>query len=474
MDDTPWGVLWEEGLFLQPHHFQQMSLGAQAIGERHLRYTVPHAWGVAALDVDPLQLENGNFEIRKLEMLLPSGEVIDFRRDGGGNAITAPRKIPSVADSRLTVYAGVRRLRDNEPNVRDPDEDELDPPRYVRSTRTVADMTTGRNLIDIHHLRMNVRVFFEGDRMDGFEVAPIAELVAPAPGLPMTRLNPAYIPPSVRIGATEAATGLMKEVYAEAAAKASELAGAATAADVVAGNATEAELIQLWKLMVLRSALPGLREAADAGLHHPYQVHVQLCSLLGQFVTLSPGRSAPTIPPYDHNDLGACLHEVCDALLELLRADHLAANFRRVPLSRGDLPFGGLGMGAQSLDAQLLNARNEFYVAFNNPAPGTGERDWYRSGHIKIAAATRISDVVVQRKYGVPALPCPKPRALPARANALYYRLRIDASAGPEARAEWEAIVRERTLVIHFATKGLVPGEPAPDLAMEAYVVFGR
>jgi type VI secretion system protein ImpJ len=321
---------------------------------------------------------------------------------------------------------------------------------------------------------MNVRVFFEGDRMDGFEVAPIAELVAPAPGLPMTRLNPAFIPPSVRIGATEAATSLMKEVYAEAAAKASELAGAATAADVIAGNATEAELIQLWKLMVLRSALPGLREASDAGLHHPYDVHVQLCSLLGQFVTLSAGRSAPTIPPYDHNALGACLHEVADALLELLRADHLAANFRRIPLSRGDLPFGGLGMGAQSVDAQLLNSRNEIYVAFNNPSPSGPERDWYRSGHMKIAAATRISDVVVQRKYGVPAIPCPKPRALPARANALYYRLRIDPSAGPEARAEWEAIKTERTVVIHFATKGLVPGEPAPDLAMEAYVVFGR
>ena len=61
---------------------------------------------------------------------------------------------------------------------------------------------------------------------------------------------------------------MVKEVYAEAAAKAAELAGAATVADVVAGNATEAELVQLWKLEVLRGALPHLREAADAlGLH---------------------------------------------------------------------------------------------------------------------------------------------------------------------------------------------------------------
>jgi hypothetical protein len=35
-------------------------------------------------------------------------------------------------------------------------------------------------------------------------------------------------------------------------------------------------------------------------------------------------------------------------------------------------------------------------------------------------------------------------------------------------------VTRERTLVIHFATEGLAPGQAAPDLGMEAYVVFGR
>lgn len=474
MEMTPLGLLWEEGLFLQPHHLQQMSLGLQSLTGRHLRYAVPHAWGVARLDVDPLQLENGSFEIRALELLLPSGDVVDFRQEGGGNATVAPREIPSVAENRLRAYAGVRRVREHEPNVCEPEDDGLDPPRYVRCTRTVADLTTGRNLVDVHYQRFNVRVFFEGDRMDGFEVVPIAELVAPAAGLPLTKLSPTYVPPCVRIGACESAAGLIKEVYAEAAAKAGELAGAASVADIVGGSATEAELVQLWKLLVLRSALPALREAADSGLPHPYHVHQQLCSLLGQFATLSTGAATPNLPLYDHASAGTCLHDVAGTLLGLLRSDHLAASYRRIPLTRGDLPFGGLGMGAQGLAPELLSNRNEFYVAFNDPAPAGTERDWYRSGHMKIAAATRISNVVVQRKYGVPAVPCPKPRALPSRPGAVYYRLQPDGSGQAEARAEWEAIQSERTLVIHFATKGLVPGEPTPDLAMEAYVVLGR
>src|SRR5688500_15030141 len=110
MDSTPRGVLWEEGLFLQPHHLQQQALGFLALTARHLQYSMPHRWGVATLDVDPLQLEHGIFEVRALELLLPSGEVAIFRSGGQGNSRIAPREIPKIAESRLAVYAGVRRV----------------------------------------------------------------------------------------------------------------------------------------------------------------------------------------------------------------------------------------------------------------------------------------------------------------------------------------------------------------------------
>jgi len=474
MDATPRGVLWEEGLFLQPHHFQQLVLGQLALSARQLAWAVPHRWGVARLDVDPLQLENGVFEVRALELLLRSGEAVVFQADGQGNATLAPREIPKVAESRLTVYAGIRRIREHEPNVREPDGDDLDPPRWIRDTRTVADVTTGRNLVDVHCLRFNARLFFEGDRMDGFETVPVARLVAPAVGLPLTRLAGDYAPPALRLAAASAAHAMVKEVYAEAAAKAAELGGAATVADVVAGNASEAELVQVLKMGVLRGALPLLREAADGAVTHPYDAYHLLCTVLGQFSTLCAGAAAPNLPLYDHLELGTCFSRVTGALLDLLRQDQLAANFRRIPLSRGSLPFGGLAVGAQGLDPDVLAGRNQFYVVFTNPDPTGPERDWYRSGHVKVAAATRISNVVVQRKYGVPLLPCAKPRALPSRTDAVYYRLQTDPTARPEAQLEWESVVRERTIVVHFATEGLTPGQAAPDLGMEVYVVFGR
>ncbi len=474
MNDVARGVLWREGLFLRPHHLQQLSTGIQALTARHVAYVQPYSWGLVVLDVDPLKLEEGQFEIRALELALPSGEIVQFHGDAKSNARVQSRAIPQTAESRLTVYVGVRHLREQEPNVGEHGADEFDPPRYTQASAMVADLSSGRNLVDVELQELNVRLFFEGDRMEGFEAVPVAQIVPAAVGLPLTRLSSTYAPPCLRVDASPSLHAAVKEVYAEAAAKASELAGAATAADVISGHATEAELMQVLKLHTLRGALPLLREAADGGHVHPYPLYLHLGSLLGQFATLSEGAGVPNLPRFNPMDVGGCYQQVVQAVTRLFRTDQMAANFKRVELRRINLAFGGLGVGAKELDADWLRDRNSFYLVFTNPDPAGRELDWYRSGHVKVASFARISNTVTQRKYGVQCVPCPKPRALPARDGAVYYKLETRTAARPEMRAEWEAIQQERTLVAHFATEGLAPGGTAPDLGIEAYVVFER
>ena len=42
-------VLWTEGLFLQPHHFQQADRYHEALVSGLARRIRPYAWGVSAL-----------------------------------------------------------------------------------------------------------------------------------------------------------------------------------------------------------------------------------------------------------------------------------------------------------------------------------------------------------------------------------------------------------------------------------------
>ena len=45
-------VLWTEGLFLQPHHFQQADRYTEALVGGLARRVTPYAWGFSALEID--------------------------------------------------------------------------------------------------------------------------------------------------------------------------------------------------------------------------------------------------------------------------------------------------------------------------------------------------------------------------------------------------------------------------------------
>jgi type VI secretion system protein ImpJ len=481
MSDAPMGIHWREGLFLRPHHLQQLVLYTQGSLAKGLDACLPFRWGLMALDLDPLRLEEGVFQVRTLEVVLPSGEIARVSPDGGSNAVVQSREIPTVREQRLRVYAGVRRLRDQEANCGESSgsgaatgASEEDPPRYFRTSMPVHDLTSGRNRVDLEFEKINVRIFFEGDRMEGFETVPLAELVPQAVGLPLRKLSKTFVPPCLRVDANQVLHQFIREVYMEAASKGAELGSAIDAGDLMAGNATEAEFLQIWKLFTLRGALPTLREAADGGFAHPYDLYLALLRLQGQFAALTPGSKAPDLPRYDPMDAGTCFDSVCSAILELLRGDEGPAGFKRIDLRRGALPVGGAAAAAQGIPPDWLEVRNTVYLVFANPESGGKDRDWYRSGHVKAGAVSRIATIVTTRQMGIQLVACEKPRALPSRPNGLYYKLETRNAARPEMRAEWDAVCQERSLAFHFATEGLGPESAGADPDFEAYVVFGR
>ena len=68
-------VLWTEGLFLQPHHFQQADRYAEALVGGLARRVAPYAWGVSALEIDAEVLKVGQFAIKSCAGLTQDGTV---------------------------------------------------------------------------------------------------------------------------------------------------------------------------------------------------------------------------------------------------------------------------------------------------------------------------------------------------------------------------------------------------------------
>ena len=73
-------VLWTEGLFLQPHHFQQSDRYAEGLISGLARRLAPYLWGVNELEIDDEVLKVGQFAIKGAAGLTADGAVFRSSR----------------------------------------------------------------------------------------------------------------------------------------------------------------------------------------------------------------------------------------------------------------------------------------------------------------------------------------------------------------------------------------------------------
>ena len=64
-------VIWSEGLFLTPHHFQQWDRYHEDLVSFRIRALTTFFWGAEELKFSEEALENGVFEVARCRAILP-------------------------------------------------------------------------------------------------------------------------------------------------------------------------------------------------------------------------------------------------------------------------------------------------------------------------------------------------------------------------------------------------------------------
>ena len=457
MGDPLTPVHWKEGLFLRPHHFQQDSIFSTRFAGWHLSTLSPYQWGVRAVEVDEGRLEDGVFVLHRLEICLPSGEVIQYP----GNTKLAPRKILEPGpgrESKMRVYFGVRHLREQEPNLSPEGPEGHDPARFVADRKLVYERNSGRDSQEVEFDFFNGRIFFETEPMEDFDTVAIAELVPAEVGLPLSRLSKTFIPPCVRVGGSEVLANQIRALHASAAAKAARLAARADSEGVRSGTAVQGDVLSLWKLHTIHGYLPYLREAVEVGAVHPYPLYVEMCRMAGQLASFTSGATEVETPGYDHQDPQRCYREVLPMIHRML--DELVpSNFAKIPLTQDGFRYTG------DLREEWLEHRNRFYAVIKTDAPESLLERWFKAT-AKIACKPKIHSIVERRLRGVPTNRVERPRVLPPREGYLYFELERD---GPD----WQEVRSDRTIAIHLAAEAGMTPEALAQSIFELYVVFG-
>src|SRR6478672_1005808 len=73
--NNPSKVLWGEGLFLRPQHFQQQDRYHEARLNQTASALHPYGWGVRRMAVDLEALKSDTLRLDELSLIFPDGEI---------------------------------------------------------------------------------------------------------------------------------------------------------------------------------------------------------------------------------------------------------------------------------------------------------------------------------------------------------------------------------------------------------------
>jgi type VI secretion system protein ImpJ len=300
-------VLWSEGLFLRPQHFQQQDRHVEALLRGLLAASPLPAFGFRALTLDRALLETGRVALVSARGILPDG---------------TPFAIPETMDPPEPAAI----LRDTPPGpvlLALP----LEPPGGATFDPAHAAATGARYRGRIERLRDAV---MGGAEAEEVELArPQALLLPPGrdPGgyatLPLAAvtglradggvaLDEAFLPPALSVAAVPAYAQLLTETIAGLD-RIAEAHGKVVLGG--AGRSTENLLV----LELANAARPRLAHllAQDGG--HPSELFLELAGLAGRMATYGSGtRRMAELPAYDHLAPGPAYAALTDTLRSLI------------------------------------------------------------------------------------------------------------------------------------------------------------
>lgn len=74
-------VVWSEGLFLQPQHFQQQDRYLERYVESRCQALIPYSWGFTEVEIERDFLKIGKFGLRRAMGVFPDGTPIRMPDD---------------------------------------------------------------------------------------------------------------------------------------------------------------------------------------------------------------------------------------------------------------------------------------------------------------------------------------------------------------------------------------------------------
>jgi len=456
-------IFWRQGLFLQPQHFQQNDLHAQALLQPLQTLVQPFFWGVVRISIRESALKNQVLDIVDGDFLFRDGTWITYP----GNALLQPRSFKDnwdTSDKPLKVYLGVRQWTRAENNVSilmSNEDLQAARTRYVSPVdpEQVGDLYQPGTDGQVPFLYHALKIFWEGEIENAghYELLPIAQLEFDGNH---TALSRRFAPPTPTVSSSPILGGVLKNIREQITARCRVLEEYKQPRGWYIQEGDANALTYLLALRSLNRCVPLLHHIADTPHVHPWNVYALLRELVGELSTFTDridclGRlkdGTPLVPPYDHERPGDCFLDAQTLVEELLNAIMVGAE-NVIPFRRdGDYFYA-------QLPGDLFDSRSQAYLLLRSGSPKE-ELEGLVHRTVKISSVERMPTLV---RRALPGMSLDQisvvPPGLPRRPDSLYFKL-------DRSSTDWEDIQKHGNICLFWSG--------APDETVAEIIVIKR
>lgn len=402
-------VIWTEGMFLQPQHFQQQERYVEGLVNERCLGLRPYDRGYYQLKIDSNLLRTGKLSLTACRGLFPDGTPFDLPEQ---DELPPPLDIPvEVRDEMVFLGIPLRRMGAPETDSA-AHADGL--ARYRIDERNVKDSTSGsESEAPLQIGKLKASLLFQKQERSGYACLAVARIVEVHTDRTIV-INQNFIPANLNCLAMPQLTGFLRELHGLL-----NTRGEAIAARVaMAGHGGVAEIADFLLLQMVNRYQPLFEHFSNtAGLHPEvfYRSAIQLAGEMGTF--FRPDKRPARLPVYDHDNLHATFAPLMEELRELL-AKVYEPTAIPIPLSK---PKFGV-YAAKRPDVNLIH-QAIFVLAANAQTPPDALRQRFPQ-QVKIGPVEEIQRLVNSALPGITIHPLPvAPRQIPFHAGFTYFEL---------------------------------------------------
>ncbi|AOA58809.1 type VI secretion system baseplate subunit TssK [Acinetobacter larvae] len=411
-------VLWGDGLFLRPQHFQLQDYYQQQQLNQNINAIQIYAFGIQNLLFDHVQLQLNILALHQICMLWQDGDIYNAPDQ---DLLPEPLALDTLEmQTEMLVYLALPVVQANKQNLSQQNNSQSG--RYHHYLANTQDLFTNAPAADITLLHKQAQFKLSATQLtdqhhdDGFLYLAIAKLKRQNTG--HFELAQDFIPALLHLHASERLLQNLKRILNVIKTKIKTIQANNRENEQKLIEFRSGDIVSFWLVNALNTAYASLAHLYQHPDVHPERLYNELLKLTGSLLTFSTAYDVEHLPPYQHLDLYSSFNALDKILRDLL--DTIISN-RYISIALKEIrPSYWLG----SLESDKINRDSRLYLAVSSRAMPSHELIQLVPLRFKVGSSIDVEQRVVSALAAVPLQHLLQvPTAIPVRSGVHYFEI---------------------------------------------------